>query len=152
MPATKLILPQRFAGHKYKTIGEAPEDKKKEVIFREIGDLSKYRLMSGRVLVAIYFGGDRHEGTSILRSDDSLKEDRWQSSVGLVIKKGPLAFRDDEATNTRFYGQDIEIGEWVIYNPGDGRRVQINGVDCRVFEDAVLTMTTEEPWAITHFQ
>jgi hypothetical protein len=38
----------------------------------------------------------------------------------------------------------------VIFRPGDARRVQINGVDCRMVEDTLLDMIIDTPDVITH--
>lgn len=143
------IIPVAF-GLKYNLIADTPEEKKKDVIVREIGDLSNWPIMSGRVLVAIYIAPRKFFGSSIERTDANVKEDLWQGQVGLVLKKGPLAFQDDDVT--KFHGQDIQIGDWIFFRPGDAsKRIQIRGVDCRIVEDTVIDGVTPEPWAVTHF-
>lgn len=115
----------------------------------KVGDLSKIELMSNRVLVAIYIAPEKTKG-GIIRTTGSLKEDVFQATVGLVLKKGATAFRDEKETNTYFHGQDLQPGDWVVFRPGDARRVQINGVDCRFIEDTLIDMVIEDPEIITH--
>lgn len=113
------------------------------------GDLSKVAIMSNRVLVAIYIAPEKTKG-GILRATDTIREDVWQGCVGLVLKKGGMAFKDDDASKTYFHGQDAEAGDWVVFRPGDAKRVQINGVDCRMVEDIMIDMVIGDPEIITH--
>jgi hypothetical protein len=121
----------------------------KKALMAKVGDLSGVSLMANRLLVAIYVAPEKTKG-GIIRTTGSLKEDIWQGSVGLVLKKGPAAFEDDPRVNIYFYGQDANVGDWVAFRPGDARRVQINGVDCRYIEDALIDMIVESPEVVTH--
>jgi co-chaperonin GroES (HSP10) len=143
--------PRQYLGSKYGIISKASDALKAATIQREIGNLDKIKLLSGRVLVALYIAGETYAGTSLYRTDTQTKEDLWQGSVGLVVKLGNLAFKDDVATNTYFHGQSVNVGDWVLFRPGDGKRCQINGVDCRIIEDALIDMVLDDPAAITHF-
>lgn len=124
------------------------EDPKKAIL-DALGDLSKEipSLFSGRVLIAIYIAPEKTSG-GILLPNSAVKEDVWQGSVGLVVKKGTMAFKDDDTH--QFHGQDIEVGNWVVFRPGDGKRIQINGVDCRIIEDSMLDMVISDPQIVTH--
>ncbi|WP_027584598.1 co-chaperone GroES family protein [Bradyrhizobium sp. Ai1a-2] len=124
------------------------EDQKNEML-AAVGDLSKINLLHNRVLVGIYIEPEMTKGGIIL-SAGRVKESVWQGSVGLVLKKGNTAFKDEPESGTYFHGQDAQIGEWVVFRPGDARRVQINGVDCRMVEDSLLDMVVDDPNIITH--
>lgn len=115
----------------------------------EVGDLSSVQIMSNRVLVAIYIAPEKTKG-GIIRASQTIAEDIFQGCVGLVLKKGGMAFKDDDASKTYFHGQDVSIGDWVVFRPGDARRVQINGVDCRFVEDIMIDMVIADPELITH--
>ncbi|QPF87027.1 hypothetical protein IC762_12305 [Bradyrhizobium genosp. L] len=115
----------------------------------KVGDLSKVSLMSNRVLVGIYIAPEKTKG-GIIRTTGSLKEDVFQACVGLVLKKGATAFQDEPESNTFFHGQNVEDGDWVVFRPGDARRVQINGVDCRFIEDVLIDMVIDDPEIVTH--
>jgi co-chaperonin GroES (HSP10) len=112
-----------------------------------IGDVSKISLFSGRVLLATYIAPEKTAG-GIYRPQANVKEDIWQGVVGLVIKKGATAFKDDGST--QFHGQDVSVGDWVTFRPGDAKRIQINGVECRIVEDVLIDMVIENPDVVTH--
>lgn len=116
-------------------------------IMTAIGDTSKIGLFSGRVLVATYIAPEKTAG-GIIRPNSNVQEDIYQSAVGLVIRKGKLAFKDDDTR--KFSGQDVAIGDWVTYRPGDAKRIQINGVECRIIEDTLIDMVVASPEIITH--
>jgi co-chaperonin GroES (HSP10) len=124
------------------------EDQKAEM-FKAVGDLSSIELLGDKVLVGIYIEPEKTKGGIIL-SHGTVKESVWQGTVGLVLKKSNTAFKDETETATFFHGQDVEVGDWVVFRPGDARRVQINGVDCRMVEDTLLDMVIESPSIITH--
>lgn len=116
-------------------------------ILEAVGDISKVNVFSGRVLVGIYIAPETTSG-GIIRPNANVKEDVYQAQVGLVLKKGAMAFKDDD--NNKFHGQDVKVGEWVAFRPGDGKRIQINGVDCRVIEDVLIDMVVDDPEIVTH--
>lgn len=121
----------------------------KLALMNEVGDLSNEIIMGNRVLVAIYIGPEKTKG-GIIRTTTSLKEDVYQGAVGLVIKLGGTAFRDEPETKTYFYNQKASVGQWVVFRPGDGKRIQINGVDCRMIEDTLIDMIVDNPEIVTH--
>lgn len=127
----------------------ARADDPKSALIAEVGDLSKIELMSNRVLVAIYIAPEKTKG-GIIRASQTIAEDVWQATVGLVLKKAALAFKDDEATKTYFHGQDVKVGDWVVFRPGDAKRIQLNGVDCRFVEDISIDMIISDPEIVTH--
>ncbi len=85
--------------------------------------------------------------SGVFLPDRSLAEDRFQGKVGLVIKKGPLAFVDDGVV--KFGGFNVEIGEWVIYQPANGIEIFIGdasgGTPCRWVEDTNILGVTDDP-------
>ena len=124
-------------------------DPVKKEIFDSIGDLSKLdRLFSARVLLATYIPPRKSKG-GIIFTDKELQESIYQGQVGLVIAKGPMAFKDDGQST--FGGQDIALGEWVVFR-GGGPRVQINGVNCRIMDDTQIEMVVTDPDFVTHRQ
>lgn len=121
----------------------------KQALIAEIGDLSKIEVMSNRILVGIYIAPEKTKG-GIIRATQTIAEDIFQGTVGLVLKKGGMAFKDDDASKTYFHGQDSRIGDWVVFRPGDAKRIQINGVDCRFVEDIMIDMVVGDPEIVTH--
>jgi co-chaperonin GroES (HSP10) len=119
----------------------------KAAICALIGDLSGFMLAPTKVLVAHYIAPERTSG-GIIKPDTNKKEDVWQGAVVLILKKGALAFQDDG--RTKFGGFDPRVGEWVTITPAEGKRRQINGVDCRTIDDALIDMVVPDPATITH--
>ena len=118
-----------------------------EEALARLGDLDHIEVGGARVLLWIYVRPNKTKGGIIL-TDREVTEDIWQGTVGYVLKKGPLAFVDD-ATH-KFGGFNPEVGDWVVFTPGEGRRRQVNGVDCRIIEDALIDMKIADPDLITH--
>lgn len=126
----------------------AATDQKKELT-KLVGDLSGVNILSNRILVGIYIEPEKTKGGLFLATS-TVKESVFQGVVGLVLKKGVTAFRDEPESNTYFHSQDVKVGEWVVFRTGDARRVQINGVDCRMVDDTLIDMIVADPNCITH--
>jgi len=115
-----------------------------EEIRASAGDLSRFEVMHNQILVGIYLRPDDHKTAGgILLPQKTLDEDRWQGKVGLVLKKGPLAFVDDGSTN--FEGQSVSDGDWVIYRVSDGFPIDVNGTHCRLLEDVHIKGRVPDP-------
>ena len=130
-----------------KRVWIAPDSHVKKEIFNAIGDLSSQHLFSARVLVATYVRPEKTAGGVFLTQKEQ-QEDVYQGSVGLVLKKGPMAFQDSEGS--AFSGQNVEVGQWVVFRPGDAKRIQINNINCRIVEDTQIDMIVTDPLLITH--
>lgn len=105
-------------------------------IREKIGDVSEFKTTFNQIQVAIYLRPDSIDlgnGHKLLLTDNFRKEDEYQGKVGLVIGKGPMAFVDDGTT--KFHGQDVNVGDWVVFRPSDGFPMIIKGVLCRMLED-----------------
>jgi co-chaperonin GroES (HSP10) len=111
-------------------------------ILKVVGDLKGVRPKWNNVLVATYIRPAMTAG-GIIRPDSNVAEDEWQGKVGLVLKMGPMAYRDDE--DTQFNGEDVKVGEWAVYLPGDGRNVSVNGYPCRWIKDSSIKMVVDDP-------
>jgi co-chaperonin GroES (HSP10) len=88
-----------------------------------------------------YLGESRKKG--IILPDVTHDEALYQGKIGLVIGKGPLAFRDDE--HVKFQGQDVEVGEWVQYDVMEGRQFTADRVHCRRLKDTQIVMRVPDP-------
>lgn len=119
----------------------------KDGLLKEVGNLDGITPFGNRVLVAIYVAPARMK-SGLYRTSGQLKEDIYQGTVGLVVRKGPTAFVDD--AKTAFNGDKADIGDWVMFRPGDGKRIQFNGVDCRWIEDLDIDGKIEDPELITY--
>ena len=101
-------------------------------IRKRIGDISKIEVLHNQILVGVYIRPEKTKG-GILLTSQTRDEDRYQGKAGLVLKKGPLAFVDDD--NNKFHGQNVDIGDWVFYRVSDGFPLVLNGTLCRLLED-----------------
>lgn len=122
----------------------------------KIGDVSHIKMMHNNILVATYIRPKQTAGKIILL-DSTRKEDEYQGKVGMVIAKGPLAFKDDE--RNQFHGQDVHIGEWVGFGHMDGRQLVIKGAvknedethggwHCRILQDIDIKSVISHPDAL----
>ena len=120
-------------------------------MLKKIGDLSEVQISGGKVLLWSYIRPRKSKGGIIL-TDKEVTEDKWQSAVGYVLKCGPFAFQDDPELKFKFGGFNAKVGDWVVMVPGEGKRVQINGIDCRIIEDALIQLVIPSPDIVTHRQ
>lgn len=112
------------------------------------GDLSDYEVFHNLVLVATYVAPAKIG--SIIMPDKVLDEGRYQGKVGLVLKVGPTAFKDDSVA--KFGGVSIRAGDWVVYRPSDGfemfirdRRAVNDGLSVRLVEDVFIRGRVSDP-------
>lgn len=119
-------------------------DPRKDLLAK-IGKVDDLEIFHNSVLVAVYL----RPSTAMLGGkvfhvpDKTLKEDEFQGIVGLVIKKGPAAFVED--SNQRFYGCDVERGDWVFFRASDGIAMKVNGVLCRRVVDVLIEGRIPDP-------
>lgn len=124
------------------------EEDVKSFIREKLGDLSDIDVFYNWVLVAKYI---REEvGAGLIASAETQREDVWTGVVGLVLKKGPAAFQDDD--RNKFYGANPQVGDWVLYRNSDGWDKNIamidtrtNFVQCRFIQDAHINGRVKYP-------
>lgn len=119
--------------------------KKIEAIKKKVGNLSKLTVMFNMVLLAAYVRPSVTKG-GIIRPNENVEEDVWQGKVGLVLKLGPDAFKDDGEVS--FNGQSAELDEWVVFKTGDAWQLSINDWPCRLVRDSSIRMKTDDPASI----
>ena len=120
----------------------------KKSLLDSAGALEEYEVFHNLVLVATYVPSEKIG--SIIVPDRSLAENRFQGKMGLVLKCGPLAFKDDSVV--KFGGVDVEPGDWVMYRPSDGiecfirdRRHLNRGLPVRLIEDSLIKGAVTDP-------
>lgn len=118
------------------------QDPKKEIMDKFADVLANVDLFHNQVLVATYMRPNKTAGGIIL-TDKTTTEDKYQGKVGLVLKKGPAAFKDDE--RFKFYGVDVEVGDWVFYRAADGQQMALNGEHVRILEDTRVRGKVKQP-------
>jgi len=114
----------------------------KQVLLEQVGDTSSIEVFNMQVLVAVYIRPEKTKGGLFL-SDKARDEDRYQSKVGLILKKGPTAFVDKDGE--WFSGLDIKEGEWIVFRPSDGWNITVNGTLCRMLDDMSVRARIAHP-------
>lgn len=158
--AAKLVLPtisesNAFGGKKsnIERLADAENPAAQIAVMKEIvGDLSKIEVMGSRLLVGIYIEPSKRNfsGKEFFLAKDTLKESVYQGTVGVVLKTGKSAFKDDADNKVFFHGQEAKEGDWVAFRAGDAKRCQIKGIDCRFVEDTLIDMIVADPNIVTH--
>jgi co-chaperonin GroES (HSP10) len=113
-----------------------------EGLKKELGDLSTVEVFNNQILVAVYIRPQKTKSGIILTSQTT-DEDRYQSKVGLVIKKGPQAFRD--SSGEWFDNVEINEGDWIVFRPSDGWSITVNNVLCRMIDDVNIKARVDQP-------
>ena len=114
----------------------------REELMAALGDLSDIKIFNNYILVAVYKRPERL-ASGLFISDVTRKEDDYQGKVGLVVKKGPLAFEDDDRTS--FRGQNVDVGDWIAFRVSDGWSLEVNGVMCRMLQDIQIRLRLPAP-------
>jgi len=128
---------------KMREIAESSQDPK-TALLNAIGKptLREMTVLHSQVLVATYVQPAKSKG-GIFMPDKIVEEDRWQGNIGLVIALGKGAFKDDSVA--KFHGDNLKIGDWVMYVAADGISLFIKQVPCRLFQDTRILMKVENP-------
>lgn len=114
-------------------------------LVESLGDLSGIELFHGQALLAVYLRPTKTK-SGLYLPEDHVADDKFQSKVGLLIKKGPEAFND--TSGQWFSGLTINEGDWLFYRPADGWGITVNGVLCRMFEDISIKGRIPHPDAV----
>lgn len=117
------------------------EEDPKQNLLEQLGDISQVELFHNQVLLAVYLRPEKTKSGLILTANH-LDEDKYQSKVGLLVKRGPLAFEQD---GNWFTGMTFQDHEWLIFRPSDGWSITVNGVLCRIFDDISIKGRAPHP-------
>lgn len=104
----------------------------RDLLKDQIGDLSEFELFNNQVLIALYIR-PKVTKSGIFLTDKTVDEDIYQSKVGLIVKLGPTAFKDE--TGEWFKGVDMNVDDWIVSRASDGWTITINNVPCRILHD-----------------
>jgi co-chaperonin GroES (HSP10) len=104
--------------------------------------LEGVRVLGTRILVGVYVPPEKTK-SGIIITQNSRNDARYQGKVGLVLRMGPIAFEDD-ATH-RFGDIKPKVGDWVVYNIGDTKGLELGQHRVRMVEDVHVDMIIENP-------
>lgn len=111
----------------------------KRGIQEAVGSLDEIAVYNNNIIVGTYIRNEKR-ASGLYIPQSNLQEDEYQGKVGLVLKKGPLAFCDED-----FMGQNVNEGDWVVYRVNDGWQIMINGVSCRILQDIHIRLKVDKP-------
>lgn len=114
----------------------------KTTVWQELGDIGGIEVYFNHILVATYIRSEKTPG-GIIRPGINVTEDAYQGKVGLVLKKGPMAFEGDDDID--FKGLNVKPNDYVVYRVGDGWDITVNGVPCRMLTDKNIKMRIKSP-------
>jgi co-chaperonin GroES (HSP10) len=127
----------------------AAQDDPKRALWESVAHLAeKIEVFHHRVLVATYIEPETTPG-GIIKPDRTLAENRFQGKSALVLRMGPLAFKDDGAA--RFGGVTLNVGDWIFARPSDGMEMFTvdesggKGTCCRLYEDVHILGRLPDP-------
>lgn len=119
----------------------------KQAIWDALGSaVKKINPMGSWLLVGTYIAPEKTAGGIIL-ADRTKDEDLYQGVVGLVLKKGPTAFQDDDLH--LFHGQSVDVNDWVLFRFSSAWEIHLNGVSVRFVPDTEIKGTVEHPSLIS---
>lgn len=117
----------------------------KDIVMRQLGDLTGYTVLGTDVLVATYIKPRKTAG-GIIIPDKGAEEDRYQGKIGLVIKLGEAAFQFDG--QYAYKGTIPKAGDFVAFHTSDTREIGILGFSCRTVDSQLVRMIVPDPDAI----
>lgn len=133
---------------KLREIAQAAMTDPKQALLDAVGRITEIDVFHNLVLVATYIEPEKTAG-GIIKPDRTLAENRFQGKCALVLKLGPLAFKDDNIA--KFGGITVGPGDWVIIRPNDGfelfkmEKGTSSGTCCRLIEDTLIKGRTGDP-------
>jgi len=116
----KLLLPEHVA--------IAREKQKEKDEMAKIPDPTGWR-----IVILPHKGVEKTKG-GVLLSDQAIQEQQWTTNVGLVMKLGPMAYKDKDKEK-----------DWVIFARYAGSRLKIDGGELRILNDDEILGVVDSP-------
>ena len=117
----------------------------KKAIYDALGAaVKKVNVRNNLVLVATYIEPEKTKG-GIYKPQKTTAEDLYLGNMGLVLQKGPQAFKDDERLGIYWDGQDVALGQWVMFRYSAAWEFHLNGVSVRTIEDREIKAVVDDP-------
>lgn len=121
----------------------------RQSLLDKLGDLKDVEVFHNQVICAVYIRPEKTKGGLIL-SDQTRDEDRSQSKVGLIVKMGDMAFKDNDGGDIWCWAPDMSIGDWIYYRASDGWPTTIIGqsgekILCRILDDVRVKGRVQHP-------
>ncbi len=127
----------------------------KTVLVDAIGadNIENFEPFHNLILIATYVRSDTTKGGIIIGGDRTRAEDRFQGKIGMVLKVGPTAFKDDRMVS--FGGVTVKPGDWIMYRASDAdefffvdEKSALDGSSCRLIQDTLVKARVADPESI----
>lgn len=129
---------------KLKQMGEGTD--RKQAIWDAVGDaVNELDVFNNQLLVGTYIAPEKIGNLFI--PDKSKMEDLYMGCMGLVLKKGPSAFVSDAQRD--WLGQDVEVGDWVLFRYSAAWEIHLNGASVRFVDDIDIRAKINDPSLVT---
>ena len=110
----------------------------------KIGYIDDIGIPQNSVLLGVYVPpAESKSAGGVLIVNQTREEYEYQGKACLVLKKGPIAFKDDDKFS--FHGFDPQVGDWVVIRPSDGLKMKINKELCVLVSDTQIKMVIPSP-------
>ncbi len=110
--------------------------------------VDEIKVFGAQLLVATYIEPEKSAG-GIWKPDSVIQESLYQGSIGLVLKRGPWAFQNDDNLNIDWKGQNVEVGDWVVFRYSSAWEQHLNGVSVRFVDDRDIKAVISSPSLLT---
>ena len=122
-------------------------DPKKEIMDRMESLLPHIQVMNDDVLLGVYVRPSK-TASGLHLPDSTRQEDEFQGLACLVLKMGPLAFKEDETH--KYYGVVPKVGDWVAVRKSEGFSLRFgsatnNSQPCRLMRESGIKLIIDEP-------
>lgn len=98
-------------------------------------DISEVDVTGQNLLIATYFRPEK-TGGGVIRPEENIREDEYQSNTGLVLKVGD-GFDEREAATM--------LHQWVVFGHNAGLRFHYDGIPCRILDAGLIRMVVKDP-------
>ena len=98
-----------------------------------------------RILCAIPEAEETHDGSSLLKADETMRNEEILTTVLFVVDMGPDCYQD----KTRFpTGPWCQQGDFILVRPNAGTRLIIHGREFRLINDDSVEAVVQDPRGI----
>lgn len=117
----------------------------REDLLAKVGGLVDHVVPLGsNVMVAIYERPAKTKfGILLPENVGARKEDEHQGKVGLVLRLGPIAFKEDERHS--FGALLPKHGDWIVYSVSETFSFMLGDIKIRMVEDVAVKAIVDQP-------
>lgn len=119
----------------------------REVIWEAVkGRIDAIEPMVNEIIVGVYMRPEKialKGGGALFIPDKVRQEDQFQGIVAMVLKVGPMAFKD--TADWQWGGRVPKEGDWIAFSVNDARSFLLGKHPCRYLKDSSVKMIVARP-------